>query len=227
MTFLCLYEIANFIVLHLIFWCEVKKLIRNIVFDMAWVLFRYEPMKFTSTHISDAADAELVHRELFCAPEWLETDRGTLSDEEYFALVSARIPKRLHEKARYLYEHWHDVLTPIDEMEPVVAKLKQNGYFIYLLSNMSRRFYKFYKNIPAMKYFDGMVVSADEHCIKPEPEIFRALFRKYHLLPEECFFIDDRPENVSAGEALGMRGFCFQQDVSALCAALREAGVKI
>ncbi|WP_411676571.1 HAD family hydrolase [Caproicibacter sp.] len=202
-------------------------MIRNIVFDMAWVLFRYEPMRFTREHVPDDADAELIHRELFCAPEWLETDRGTLSDEEYFALVSERIPKRLHETARYLYEHWHDVLVPIDEMEAVAGRLKANGYSVYLLSNMSGRFYRFYRNIPAMKHFDGMIVSADERCVKPEPEIYQALFRKYRLLPEECFFIDDRPENVEAGEKLGMRGFCFEQDIPALCAALREAGVRV
>lgn len=202
-------------------------MIKNIVFDMAWVLFRYEPMRFTREFVPDGADAELVHRELFCAPEWLETDLGTLSDEDYFTLVSTRIPGRLRETARYLYEHWHDVLLPIDEMEPVVSRLKENGYAIYLLSNMSRRFYRFYQNIPAMRYFDGMVVSADEHCVKPENKIYLTLFRKYGLLPEECFFIDDRPENVETGRRLGMRGFCFQQDVPALCAALQETGVDV
>ena len=202
-------------------------MIKTIVFDMAWVLFRYEPLRFTQKYIPDESDAELVHRELFCAPEWLETDRGTLSDEDYFALVSERIPARLRETARFLYEHWHDVLVPIDEMEPVVARLKKNGYSIYLLSNMSRRFYRFYRNIPAMRYFDGMVVSADEFCVKPEKKIYLTLFQRYCLKPEECFFIDDRLENVEAGRKLGMQGFCFRQDVSALCSALRKAGVRV
>lgn len=202
-------------------------MIHNIIFDMAWVLFRYEPMRFTKKYITDEADADLVHRELFCAPEWLETDRGTLDDEAYFALVSGRIPKRLHRTARYLYDHWHDVLEPMDEMEEVVSRLKESGYAIYLLSNMSSRFYRFYQNIPAMKHFDGMVVSADEHCVKPEPKIYAALFQKYGLSPEECFFIDDRPENIEAGKAQGMNGFCFQQNISALWEALGSAGVLV
>ena len=204
-----------------------ETMIRNLVFDMAWVLFRYQPMRFTRQYISDEADAEMVHRELFCAPEWLATDRGTLSDEDYFTLVSKRIPERLHTKARYLFEHWHEVLIPIREMEPVIARLKENGYGIYLLTNMSRRFYRFCRDIPAMRYFDGAVVSADEHCIKPEKEIYLALFRKYRLTPQECFFVDDRPENVKAGKRLGMSGFCFRQDVPALCDALRRAGVRL
>ena len=201
-------------------------MIRNIVFDMAWVLFEYRPMDFLAKYLPEG-DAELVNRELFCAPEWKETDRGTLSDEAYLAAVLGRLPPRLHTAATYLYAHWHEMPAPIPAMESVVSRLKQNGYGVYLLTNMSSRFYRFYKNIPAIRYFDGMVVSADVHAVKPEPEIYLELFRRFGLSPEECFFIDDRPENVQAGCRLGMQGFCFRQDTDELCTVLRRAGVRV
>lgn len=200
-------------------------MIRNIVFDMAWVLFEYRPMDFLKKYLSEQ-DAELVNRELFCAPEWIETDRGTLSDADYLAGVLRRLPSRLHAMAKYLYAHWHEMPEPIPAMERVVGRMKQNGYGIYLLTNMSGRFYRFYKKIPAIRYFDGMVVSADVHAVKPEPEIYLELFRRFGLRPEECFFVDDREENVQAGLELGMQGFCFRQDVEELCAVLRQAGVR-
>ncbi len=200
-------------------------MIRNIVFDMAWVLFEYRPMDFLKKYLPEQ-DAELVNRKLFCAPEWIETDRGTLSDGDYLAGALRHLPPRLHATAEYLYAHWHEMPEPIPAMEDVVGRLKQNGYGIYLLTNMSGRFYRFYKNIPAIRYFDGMVVSADVHAVKPEPEIYLELFRRFGLRPEECFFIDDREENVQAGLRLGMRGFCFRQDMEELCAALRQAGVR-
>lgn len=200
-------------------------MIRNIVFDMAWVLFEYRPMDFLKKYLPEQ-DAELVHRELFCAPEWIETDRGTLSDGDYLAGALRRLPPRLHAMAEYLYAHWHEMPEPIPAMERVVGRLKQNGYGIYLLTNMSGRFYRFYKGIPAIRYFDGMVVSADVHTVKPEPEIYLELFRRFGLRPEECFFIDDREENVQTGLELGMQGFCFRQDTEELCAALRQAGVR-
>lgn len=202
-------------------------MIRNIVFDMAWVLFEYKPKQFTEKYLPKHEDAELVYRELFCAPEWLETDRGRLSDEEYLSIVLGRLPGRLHAAARFLYEHWHEMPVPITGMEEIVRRLKQGGYGIYLLSNMSSRFYRFYKRIPAMHFFDGMIVSADVHAIKPEPDIYLILFRRFGLKPEECFFIDDRAENVAAADALGMKGFCFTQNIGELEAGLRAGGITL
>lgn len=201
-------------------------MIRNIVFDMAWVLFEYRPMDFLRKYLPEQ-DAELVNRELFCAPEWAQLDLGAISEEDYLAVVLGRMPPRLHAMTAYLYGHWHEMPTPIPDVERVVGRLKQNGYGIYLLTNMSSRFYRFYKKIPAVRYFDGMVVSADVHAVKPEPEIYWELFRRFGLKPEECFFIDDREENVQAGRKLGMRGFCFSQDAEELCAAMRLAGVRV
>lgn len=202
-------------------------MIRNMVFDMSWVLFEYQPMEFVQKYCQNQADAELVNRELFDAPEWVETDRGTMTDEEYLTLVLSRIPERLHNTARYLYEHWHEMPQPFEYMEHLVRALKENGYKLYLLTNVTSRFYRFYQKIPAIKYFDGMIVSADVHLVKPEPDIYRKLFEQFYLNPEECFFIDDRMENIEAGEALGMKGFCYRQDMEELKKALTAEGIQL
>lgn len=202
-------------------------MIKNIIFDMAWVLFSYEPLSFTKRFVQDDKDASLINKIIFCSPEWELTDRGELSDEEYLGVVLARLPERLRKTARYLFDHWHEQLKPDDTMERLIAKLKNRGYKIYLLTNMSGRFHTFYKSIPAMKHFDGVTVSADEHCVKPEPQIYNSLFKKFKLNPEECFFIDDRPENIETGKKLGMQGFCYKQDIGALISALKASGVAI
>ena len=202
-------------------------MIRNIVFDMGWVLFSYQPKEFVRKFCPNAADAELVNRELFDAPEWAETDRGTLTDSDYLALVLGRLPERLHKVTRYLYENWHVMPQPFPEMEQLVRTLKENGYGLYLLTNMSTRFYRFYQRIPAVKYFDGMIVSSDVHLLKPDPEIYRTLFSRFELKPEESFFVDDRTENIEGGEALGMKGFVYAQDPEALKAALRAEKVRV
>ena len=63
--------------------------------------------------------------------------------------------------------------------------------------------------------------------MKPEPEIYRSLFERFSLKPEECFFIDDREDNIAAGEAFGMKGFLFEQDIDALKDALRRENIKL
>lgn len=107
-------------------------------------------------------------------------------------------------------EHWHEYnLRPAAGMEELVCSLKNRGYRIYLLSNASHRLRVYETEIPGHQYFDGTIVSAEEKLLKPEPEIYERLFEKYGLFPEECFFIDDKPENVEGGKACGMDGYCF------------------
>jgi FMN phosphatase YigB (HAD superfamily) len=40
--------------------------------------------------------------------------------------------------------------------------------------------------------------------IKPDPEIFRRLFERFGLVPDETVFVDDAAANISAARALGM-----------------------
>ncbi|NCU19278.1 HAD family phosphatase, partial [Candidatus Falkowbacteria bacterium] len=78
--------------------------------------------------------------------------------------------------------------------------------------------------IPAHELFDGMIFSAEESCVKPNPEIYRRLFERYSLKPEESFFVDDVAANIEGGEKLGMRGYRFYDgDVERLREVLLHA----
>jgi putative hydrolase of the HAD superfamily len=202
-------------------------MIQNIVFDMGWVLVEYKPLEYIREYLQDENDIATMYQKMFNAPEWLENDRGTISREDFINLVCARIPERLHPAAKQIWEHWVEYIKPIAETNELAAELKEKGYRIYLLSNVSERYYSFRKLIPALPYFDGEFVSADVHFIKPEKEIYELFFQRFGLNPQECFFIDDRAENVAAGEQFGMPGFCYQQDVQSLKLTLRGAGIRI
>jgi lysophospholipase L1-like esterase len=72
---------------------------------------------------------------------------------------------------------------------------------------------------------DGGVWSCDVHVIKPDAEIYRILFEKYGLVPEECLFIDDHGENIAIGKKFGMKGIVFR-DHDQLTADLEKALTK-
>ena len=59
--------------------------------------------------------------------------------------------------------------------------------------------------------------------MKPDPEIYRTLLRRYDLKAEECIFIDDTEENVRSAENLGFKGIVFTGYEDAV-SALREIG---
>jgi putative hydrolase of the HAD superfamily len=51
--------------------------------------------------------------------------------------------------------------------------------------------------------------SCDTRAVKPEPAIYKRCLNGLGVSPEEAVFIDDRPVNLEAAEALGIRGLLF------------------
>ncbi|MBO5410715.1 MAG: HAD-IA family hydrolase, partial [Clostridia bacterium] len=95
-------------------------------------------------------------------------------------------------------------------------------------SNASSDFHERRSGIPALAFFDGVLISADYKLLKPEKEIYEALYEKFSLNPEECFFIDDVQKNIDGAKATGMDGHCYYHgDVEILKADLRSKGVNI
>jgi putative hydrolase of the HAD superfamily len=50
---------------------------------------------------------------------------------------------------------------------------------------------------------------------------------KFHLIPEECFFIDDVPANIEGALYCGIPGAVFHGDVALLRQQLAAAGVAV
>lgn len=186
-------------------------MMKNIVFDMGKVLVDYDAMRVCREHIEDEKDRACVCTAVFVSPEWLMLDMGVISEVMALRQICTRIPERLHEAAGLCLRDWYKFcMTKKTEMEPVIRALKENGFGIYLCSNASLRLRECYLNyLPAVDCFDGILFSAEEKCIKPQHEIYEHLFEKYHLLPEECFFIDDVQLNIDGAKACGMDGYCF------------------
>ena len=202
-------------------------MIRNIVFDMGNVLIDYQPMKYTRRFFPDPSEAAQVCTELFGGPEWPLLDQGIIEPQAALRQICERLPDSLRARTEELFCHWFDQLTIIPETNPLGKQMKNNGYRLYILSNAASSFYQYCSCIPIFPLLDGCIVSADEKLVKPDPAIFQLLCERYHLIPEECFFIDDRLENIEAASNLGMAVHQYQMDADALQNALRKAGVSL
>lgn len=179
-------------------------MIKNIVFDMGKVLIRFEPELFME-HVGVAEeDRELLLREVYQSLEWARMDRGSLTDSEAAEIMCRRLPQRLHTQVHRLVDQWDRPILPVEGMAELVKELKDAGYRIYLLSNASLRQHVYWPRIPGSEYFDGTLVSADEKLVKPQFEIYRRLFEKFSLQPEQCLFIDDSPMNIEASFCCGI-----------------------
>ena len=202
-------------------------MIKHVVFDMGGVLINFDAVRYTARFVSDPADYELIRRELFRSVEWIQMDRGTISDEDAVKAVCSRLPERLHQAVQDILDNWHQDIPPLDGIYDLVKELSGKGYEIYLLSNTSKRFHSFRKNIPALEFFEGEYISADHHLVKPEPAIYQQFLSRFALNSEECVFIDDVPLNVEGAIRCGINGIVYHGNPDLLRRQLREMGVDV
>jgi HAD superfamily hydrolase (TIGR01509 family) len=105
----------------------------------------------------------------------------------------------------------------------LIAELKDKGYKLYVLSNMSREFINFLRQQEVYENFDGDVISCEVGVVKPMPEIYDLLLDRFALDPSETIFIDDRKENIKAAAQKGIGTFHFDRnDYEESCKRLRE-----
>ena len=202
-------------------------MIKTIVFDMGGVLIKFDREYFIRRLDVDPKDEKILMDEVFCSLEWARMDRGSLTEAEAAKSICGRLPERLHLAAERLITMWERPILEVDGMYELVKELKDRGYKVYLLSNASVRQHEYWPHIPAAELFDGKMISSDVHLVKPQPEIYRLFCDTFQVLPEECFFIDDSPQNIEGAYEIGIQGAIFHDDVGALRETLRAAGVVV
>ena len=141
---------------------------------------------------------------------WNDYDRGTRDiDSVAQCLADFRGSDFETAKSRML-----EAVTYQEQVAPtaeLIAELKAAGYRLFVLSNMSKDYIEFLREMPVFQYFDGEIISCEVHLIKPEKEIYQLLLDTYNIEPEQTMFIDDRVENVEKAATLGIVPFYFDR----------------
>lgn len=194
-------------------------MIRNIVFDMGMVLLDHDPLLPCIRH-AGWERAQALCDGIFWHPEWMELlDGGVMDEQAYIPRAQSRFEdsemKRL--VAEILNDWYLDALYPKSGMEAVQKDLLDRGFRLYVLSNAGYSFHKFSYKIKHIDRFSGIMVSAEERLMKPDPAIYHRLCDRFSLEASECLFIDDLPRNIEGAQKAGMNGYCFQDgDVARL-----------
>lgn len=187
-------------------------MIRNIVCDMGMVLLDHDPLLPCLRHAGDRAVAQRLCDELFWHPQWKQMiDGGLMTEKEYLPLAQARLETpELKALAAEILKDWHvDGLYPKSGMDTLTGELLDKGYRLYILSNAGYCFHDFSYKIKHLERFSGVLVSAEEKLLKPDPAIYLRLLEKFRLAPEECLFIDDLQANIDGAQSVGMTGYCY------------------
>ncbi len=206
---------------------EGEQVIKNIVFDMGGVLIDLD-LQRTLDEYFEPEYHSLIRSSVFESYEWRCLDKGTARTEDVIPTILAKLPEKLHPLITEMINDFYPYMPAFPTMYDFVKRIKDAGYGVYLLSNASARVFDRYFDIPALGLMDGLFVSALHKCLKPEEEIYKRFCQHFELKPEECFFIDDMPQNIEGARAFGMKGFIFKApDTTELEKALFDEGVII
>lgn len=199
---------------------------KNIIFDFGGVLVDWNPDYVYQRHFGSPEHMQQFYEETGIFTVNRALDRGASFDHELEQL-SLRFPH--YREAIFLWrDEWVDMIrgTFADSIA-IVTQLHQQGYPLYGLTNWSAETFPYaLKNFPFLNCFNDIVVSGQIRAVKPETKIFQALLQRNDLDANDCIFIDDNLENVSAGQALGMAGIHFKTSQQ-LIDELRNHGIQI
>ncbi|MGN1466885.1 MAG: HAD family hydrolase [Ruminococcus sp.] len=103
-----------------------------------------------------------------------------------------------------------------DGVTDLLESLKAKGKNVYLLSNAQRSFTaNELKMLDLEKYFDGIVISSDEECSKPDVNYFKILFDRYGLKKQESVMIgNDYISDISGAADFGIDSLYIHQSIS-------------
>lgn len=185
-------------------------MINTVIFDIGKVLAGYGWEKYLRGIAPEEEAYRAVEQAVFLSPDWVEHDKGLLTEEEEIRDFISNAPG-YEKEIRQIYENLGECVWKLDYALPWVQDLKSRGFRVFALSNWPKHIYDQRKDkLDFLDLMDGYILSYQEHVIKPDPAAFRLLLERYRIEPEKAVFIDDTLKNIEAAERLGIHGIHFR-----------------
>ena len=174
-------------------------MLKNIVFDLGNVLVKFDSNELIYSFFNERQEEV---KSFYFDSLWDEYDQGLYSVEEMIEKGVKQFPE-LELNIKELMYHWTEFVFPLEKNIEYIKELKKIGYNVYILSNIPEDDTKYLRSCGVFDNIDGGVFSYEYKKIKPDPEIFHILLKKYDLKASECLFLDDRKDNVVTASNLG------------------------
>lgn len=189
--------------------------IKNIVFDFGGVLLDWNPRHLYRDYFSDNDEMEHFLTNI-CTKEWNEEQDKGRPISEAVKILQAQYPK-YHEALQLWADKW-DVMIKgeIPGSVELLNDIKSRGFNMLGLTNWSAESIQMmYLKYEFFGQFDGIVVSGEEHVVKPNERIFQILLDRYSINADESIFIDDNSDNIKAAQQLGFKTILFSNSANA------------
>lgn len=199
-------------------------MINTVVLDIGQVLAHFRWEEFLREFGYNEETVKRIGNATVLGKYWGEQDRGAFSEEKVVELCCNLDPE-MAEEIKHFFTNITATVKEFPYAEGFIKSLKSNGYRVYLLSNYGERNFMYaLDNFAFIPHADGRVISYEIKSVKPEPEIYDYLIKKYNINPYEAVFLDDSKANLEAAEKFGFKTI-HVTDVPKALEELREMGV--
>lgn len=189
--------------------------IDSVIFDIGNVLYRWDLRCLFAKLIDDPEELDwfLAH---VVTPEWhFQHDAGR-PFADMVAERSREFPEYTDHIIAYSRRFPETIPGPVEGMLDMVQALTKQGVPLFAISNFGAESWaQFRPTAPIFELFSDIVISGEEKLMKPDAAIFELALKRFSRRAEHCLFIDDRLENIAAGQAVGLAGHHFR-DATAL-----------
>ncbi len=195
-------------------------MIKNIIFDIGGIILEWGNNPLIELLNKTDYEVNKICKIIYGDSRFKECILGNLSQFEYMKQLMNENPIYSYDIEKILTEKYQEKALPvIKENLEKICELKNKGYKIYFLSNITDVSYNYLNDkLNILDMVDGGVYSYKEHLKKPSKEIFDTLIKRFDLNKEETIFFDDSQKNVKAGNEYGIKSYVFKsiKDITAL-----------
>ena len=204
-------------------------MIKNLVFDLGNVLIEWNSEKILTSFEPEKERQQILRQAIFDSGVWHQTDKGELSLKEACDGVLAQLDDSYHPAVQNIFYNWYEVVEVYSGLQDQIGLWADQGYRIYILSTTCEIFYRIEKAglLPIYTLLSGYILSSEVGVVKPEPEIYQTLLRKYGIDPTESVFIDDIQANLDTAAELGFETILAEKEsdnILAMQELLQEKG---
>ncbi len=180
-------------------------MLNHLILDIGNVICDWNPDALIGAAFDNQAERDEAMQVTVGHADWLALDQGTLSLEEGIARAQSRTALN-PEGIASIYQNLGASLLALPATMAAMKRAKAAGVPIYILSNMPRHAWDYLAaNHDCWEACEGVVVSCEAGCIKPDAAIYQHLCDRFSLSPESCVFVDDMEKNTAAAIAFGMQ----------------------
>lgn len=183
--------------------------VKAVIFDVGNVLYQWSLRALYAPRIADIEELDWFLCNVVTQQWHFQHDAGR-PIADMVAERKIEFPDYAHLIDVYATHFNESIFAPVPGTLEIVDDLATRDVPIFGITNFGAEFWAAFRpTAPVFDHFRDIVVSGEEKMMKPDPAIYRLALRRFGLEAGEGIFVDDRRENVEAGEANGFVGHHF------------------